>query len=75
MKCGYCGGETIKGSIPTSKVRLFWTPEGGSERASWSSVPDEAIALSGGTKWKSNRSESYYCPKCDLVITPAYKEK
>ena len=70
MKCSRCSSEMQKGYIPVHRGMLYWAQEG--QRIPWNSttLPKGGVKLSDSTITLPKKAKSYYCSKCNIVVTP-----
>ena len=73
MKCPYCKSEMDIGFLPASKMPLYWIPESSRAPAIAFSKPNGGIKLTNFPKWSIKKAVSFYCKKCEVVITPVNK--
>lgn len=70
MQCNLCNTEMKQGFLPIQKGKLYWFPK--SQNMPWNviSVPKGSILLKESAFFGPFKIESYYCPKCRVVVTP-----
>ncbi len=70
MKCPYCNQDMQAGSFRSPEMPVRWFPDGGKH----SLLIKHAIPLGIGSFWKGYRAKAYYCPDCQIILTPVAPE-
>ena len=73
MQCPYCKKELMEGYIPASKMALMWLPESGKTPATIYQKTKTGINLTKVPFLRMQKAQSFYCDKCNVVITPVPK--